>query len=323
MKIAIIGGGNVYALNLARHLHALGIEHFGIGRNGPKPRALWQIDHDYPYHVIHMVEHLDLLLEFLDRERPDVVVNFAAQGESAASFGEHTDYYYATNTLGLVRFAEALRKRDYIKRFIQAGTSECYGATARPAREDDPLKPTSPYAISKAAFDLHLQVMHRVHGFPVNILRPSNCYCPGQQLHRIIPRTVVCALSGRKLQLQGGGAVQKSYMHADDLSRAVLSVIENGTPGAIYNCGPQFPLRIIDLVRLTIAACGCRFEDVVQFVPGRIGEDAVYWLDSSTLETLTGWAPSVRLTDGLAGMAQWVRDYPEVIAMDATYRIAA
>ena len=112
MKIALTGGGNVYALNLARHLHALGIEHFGIGRNGPKPRALWQIDHDYPYHVIHMVEHLDLLLEFLDRERPDVVVNFAAQGESAASFGEHTDYYYATNTLGLVRFAEALRKRD-------------------------------------------------------------------------------------------------------------------------------------------------------------------------------------------------------------------
>jgi dTDP-glucose 4,6-dehydratase len=322
MKIAILGGGNVYALNFADHLHSLGIEHFGIGRRGPKPPGLWQVDHDYRYHVMHLVEHLAEVLAMLDRERPDIVVNFAAQGESAASFGEHTDYFYATNTLGMVRFAEELRKRDYVQRFIQAGTSEVYGSVDRPSLETDALTPTSPYAISKAAFDLHLQVMHRVHGFPVNVLRPSNCYCPGQQLHRIIPRAIICALSGRKLRLQGGGLARKSYMHATDLARAIMTVIEHGAIGETYNCGPQQPVSIRSLVASSISAAGKTWQDVVEEVPARTGEDARYWIDSLKIMEL-GWAPEISLEHGLEEMVHWVRSYPELLSMDATFKITA
>lgn len=323
MKIAIIGGGNVYALNLARHLHELGIEHFGIGRSPRKCDALWQVEHDYAYYPYHLIKHLDLALDLLDRERPDVIVNFAAQGESAASFGEQTDYYYATNTLAMVRFAEALRKRDYLRRFIQAGTSEVYGATLQPAREDDPLRPTSPYAISKAAFDQHLQVMHRVHGFPVNVLRPSNAYCPGQQLHRIIPRAIICALSGKRLQLQGGGQAQKSYMHATDLARAIVAVLERGQVGKVYNCGPDKPIRIRELVAIALEQCDKWFTNVVDDVPARTGEDSIYWIDSSELQLDTGWHPTLGLSYGLNQMVRWVRRYPELLAMDPTFRIAA
>lgn len=321
MKVALLGGGNVYALNLARYLDELGISHFGIGRTGPKKKPFWQVQHDYEFYELHLIRDLPIVLDLLDSERPDIICNFAAQGESAASFGEHTDYFYATNTLGLVRFAEALKGRAYLKRFIQAGTSEVYGSVASPSKETDPVRPTSPYAISKAAFDLHLQVMHRVHRFPVNILRPSNCYCPGQQLHRIIPRTVCCALSGEKLQLQGGGAARKSYMHARDLSRAVIAVIENGTPGAVYNCGPRDPISIRDLVEVVVAECGKELSDVAVMAQERVGEDSVYWLDSSAIEMDTGWSQSVPLVDGIKEMVQWVRTYPEIMDMDSTYRI--
>lgn len=222
-----------------------------------------------------------------------------------------------------MRFAEALRRRDWVRRFVQAGTSECYGATEWPAKETDPLRPTSPYAISKAAFDLHLQVMHRVHGFPVNVLRPSNAYCPGQQLHRIIPRAIICALSGRRLPLQGGGRAAKSYMHATDLARAVMAVIGNGRPGTIYNCGPDGPVLIRDLVMVVADACGVRFEELVEIVPQRTGEDARYWIDSAAIARDTGWSPQVGLRDGIQEMVRWVRNNPEVLTMDSTYRIAA
>lgn len=321
MKVAITGGANVYALNFARHLHELGIEHFGIGRNSRKAPAFWQVDHAYEYHALHLIDRFDEVMALLDRKRPDIVVNFCAQGESAASFGEHTDWYYATNTLALVRFAEALRKRDYLHRFIQAGTSEVYGSAQRACAESDPLQPTSPYAISKAAFDMHLQVMHRVHGFPCNVLRPSNAYCPGQQIHRIIPRTIICALSGQRLKLHGDAA--KSYIHAADLSTAIMDVIANCETGGIYNCGPAEPTRISDLVARALQACDAKWSDFVEEAPARVGEDATYWLDSSALNAATGWYPRITLEQGLEEMVRWVRAHPEIMSMDPTYRISA
>lgn len=319
----MLGGGNCYALNLARHFDALGIDHFGIGRSPRKHPALWRVDHDYRYYRAHLIHEFGAVLDILDRERPDILVNFAAQGESAASFGQHTDLFYATNTLGMVRFAEAMRSRDYLRRFIQAGTSECYGSTERPAKETDPLLPTSPYAISKAAFDQHLQVMHRIHGFPVNVLRPSNCYTPGQQLHRIIPRTICAAFTGRKLPLNGGGLAEKSYMHATDLSRAIMAVIENGTPGKVYNCGPDRPIKIRDLVEFIADMCGVRFDALVEETPARTGEDSRYWIDSSALQRDTGWQPTIKLQDGIAEMVRWARDFPEILTMSNEFRIAA
>lgn len=323
MKIAITGGGNVYALNFARYLSEIGIEHFGIGRSGPKPKPLWQVDHHYRFTALHLVDQLPAYLAILDTERPDVVVNFAAQGEGAASFGDHCDYYYTTNTVALVRLVEALRKRDYVKRFVQIGSSEVYGSVGVAATESTPLKPSSPYAISKAAFDQHLEIMYRVHGFPMNVIRPSNAYCPGQQLHRIIPQTIIKALSGGKVRLHGGGRAEKSYLHADDLSRAIVAVLERGIVGMIYNCGPEEPISIRELVRLTLERCGVRWEDAVEETADRVGQDGRYWLYSSALKTDTGWYQAVSLPHGLTGMVDWVKAYPELLAADTTFKLRA
>ena len=321
MKVAILGGGDVYALNLARHLNTLGIDHFGIGRSRLATPAFWQIDHHYPYHALHLVDHLPAIMAVLDTERPDVIVNFAAQGEGAASFAENAHYYYRTNTLGLVDLVEGLRHRPYIQRFVQIGSSEVYGSVSHAATESDPPQPTSPYAVSKAAFDQHLSIMHRIHGFRCNVIRPSNAYCPGQQAHRIIPRAIICALKGEKLPLQGGGKAEKSYIHATDLSRAIVAVLHYGEIGAIYNCGPDEPMSIKELVMGCATACGVPYSLFVQEAPDRVGQDSRYWLDSSRLKAL-GWSQTIGIMTGLYEMVEWVRKHhQELFSLDATFRI--
>lgn len=320
MKIAILGGGNVYALNFASHLSSIGIEHFGIGRTGPKPNAFWQVDHHYRFWALHLVDQLAAYMAILDTERPDVVVNFAAQGEGAASFGSDAHYYYTTNAAGLVRLVEELRKRSYVKRFVQIGSSEVYGSVEKAADEAAPLKPSSPYAVSKAAFDQHLEIMYRVHDFPMNIVRPSNAYCPGQQLHRIIPKAIICALNKEKLQLHGGGRAEKSMMHADDLSRGIMAVLERGQVGRIYNCGPEAPTPIWQVVKFVADNCGVLFDDLVERAPDRTGQDGRYWLNSSALRSI-GWAPTRQLEYGIMEMVDWIKAHPATLAMDTTFRI--
>jgi dTDP-glucose 4,6-dehydratase len=318
MKIGILGGGNCYALNLANLCKQEGIDVFGIGRSPQKVPAMWQVFHGYRYYQAHLVTQLEAVMAILGTERPDVIVNFAAQGEGQASFGEKARYFYNTNTTALADLAWCLHDNKYFKRFIQIGTSELYGSVTAPSKETDPLNPSSPYAVSKAAFDQHLGIMRRVHGFPATIIRPSNCFTRGQQLHRIIPRAIIAALSGNKLQLQGGGVAQKSYLSADDLSRAVLKSLslEQDT----FNCGPDSPVSIRHVVELCIDACGNTFDDVVELAPERQGQDSMYWIDSSKLKS-HGWKPQVSLAKGIDDMVSWVKRYPEILSMRIDWEV--
>jgi len=318
MKVALLGGGGCFALNFARLLNEQDIPHFGIGRSARKPFAFWQVDHHYKYHQLHLVDQLPAILGVLDTERPDVIVNFAAQGEGAASFGVNAPDYFQTNVVALSKLVLELQSRTYWHRFIQIGSSEVYGSPATPAQESDLLDPTSPYSISKAAFDQYLQSMYRTAKFPMNIIRPSNCYTEGQQLYRVIPKTMVMALNGQKLQLHGGGRAQKSYLHATDLSKAILRVMEVAPFGTIYNVGPDEAMSIRDLVEGIAITMGKTLEDVAEVAPDRVGQDAKYHLNVKAMKAL-GWHQEIDLTCGLTGMFKWIVAHPEVLAMSTSY----
>ena len=135
----------------------------------------------FRYLARHTTYELDLLLEFLDEEKPEIIINYAAQGEGAVSW-KNSWRFFETNSMGLARFAEELNNRSWLKHFIQIGTSEMYGSVNRAVKEDEPIKPTSPYAASKVAFDMYLLSISNFLNFPMSIIRPSNCYCPGQLL---------------------------------------------------------------------------------------------------------------------------------------------
>src|SRR3989338_169617 len=231
----ILGAGGSFGIHTALYLleHANPKKVIGIGRN-PLREEPFSLNINkqpkYEYHARHLTYELDLLLELLDQQKPEIIINYAAQGEGAVSW-KHSWRFFETNSMALAKLAEELGKRDYLERFIQIGTSELYGSVMSPSKEGDPIRHSSPYAASKAAFDLYLESMYKFCNFPMNIIRPSNSYCPGQLLHRIIPKTIVSVLKGEKVPLHGGGNAKKSYIHARDLARAISLVAEKGPLG--------------------------------------------------------------------------------------------
>jgi dTDP-glucose 4,6-dehydratase len=314
---AILGGGGSFGIHTALYLLDRADPELviGIGRNPlrPEPFSLnVERRRRYQYHAYHLTHELDLLLELLDKKRPQIIINYAAQGEGAVSW-KHSWRFFETNSMALARLSEELMKRDYLERFIQIGTSELYGAVDHPAREDDPIRPSSPYAASKAAFDLYLVSVNRFLKFPMNIIRPSNAYCPGQLLHRVIPKAVVCGLKGEKLPLHGGGRAEKSYIHARDLARAIHLVVEKAPLGTIYNAGPPEPTSIRRVVELTAQALGVPFEALCEVTGDRLGQDARYWLDSSAIKKDVGWEPQIGWEEGLQEMVRWGRTYINVL----------
>lgn len=313
----ILGGGGSFGIHTAKYLlkNASPKKVIGVGRNPLRstPFSLGiENEKGFKYFTRHITYEFDLLLELLDREMPEIIINFAAQGEGAVSW-KNSWRFFETNSLALAKLSEELMKRNWLERFIQIGTSEMYGSVDHPVKEDESIKPSSPYAASKVAFDLYLVSVFKNLGFPMNIIRPSNAYCPGQLLHRVIPRTIWCGLTGNKLPLQGGGRAEKSYIHARDLASAIL-LVSNGAPyGEIYNVGPKQPTLIREVVERTASVLGVPFSEICEIVQDRIGQDSRYWLDSAKIENTLGWVQKIGWDEGLEEMVKWGRLFSDEI----------
>src|SRR3990167_2329950 len=296
-RYVILGGGGAFAIHTAFYLLEQSANNwvYGVGRAPLRPTPFSLGIQTYPhyrYREYHITYHLAGLMEFLDWIKPQVIINFAAQGEGAVSW-EQSWRFFETNAMGLSRLVEALQKVGWLERFIQIGSSEVYGSVDHPVKEDAPIQPTSPYAASKVAFDLYLQAMWKVKGFPSVILRPSNAYCPGQLLHRVIPRAIWSGLTGRKMPLQGGGRARKSYIHARDLARAIHLVASQVPLGGLYNIGPPGPVAIRDVVMTCASILDIPFEALVEMTEDRPGQDSMYWLDSTAIKQVVGWEPTI------------------------------
>ena len=320
MKVAILGAGSCFAMNLATHLVKRGDEVLSISRSPIRPPAFTlglETEKNFRYEQAHLVTQLPRTMVLLDTFRPDLVINFAAICEVGLSWNHALDYY-ETNLMSLVRLTNELSIRSWFKKFVQIASSEVYGSVTSPATEESPVNPSSPYAVSKAAFDLHLRCIAKQQSFPAVICAPSNGYCEGQTLNRIIPKTIISALTGQKFKLQGGGYAQKSYLHADDISKGILLVASDGQLGETYNVGPLNPLSIRLIVSLLANMFGKSLEDVCEVAPERVGQDSCYWLNSDKIKSL-GWKQEVGLATGFSRMVDWVRRYPELLTMDQSY----
>lgn len=319
----ILGGNGVFGVHMVKYLLQNVPDAYVVcvGRNIEKPPA-FSLHHGiddarYEYHQIHVVFEPERLQELFAAKQPSVIINIAAQGEGAASW-KSSWRFYDTNATALARMVEPLIGASWLQKWVQIGSSEVYGSADRPSQEDDPIRPSTPYAVSKAAADLHLQAIHRVRDFPMNVLRPSNAYGSGQQLHRVIPKTILCALLGRKLPLQGGGQARKSYIHAQDLARGIHWVAERAPAGEIYNMGPADSTAIRTLVEIVCARLEIPFDQVVEMAPDRPGQDAQYLLDSSKILKDVGWKPEISLEDGLAETIEWAREHLDYLAKQPT-----
>jgi dTDP-glucose 4,6-dehydratase len=315
MKYCLLGGAGVFALHTAKFLLEKKETELvlSIGRNPQKKEAftlgVGKNDKRYIYKSCHIVYEQDFLFEFFEKYQPDYIINFAAL--AYATSWEKSFRYYDTNVSAVTKIVEYLLNKKFLKKFLQVGTSELYGPVDRPANEDHPLNPTSPYAVSKLAADMHLESMFKVKQFPMNVIRPSNGYGSGQLLYRIIPKAAYLILKGKKFQLEGGGVVKKSFMHCRDIAEAIYLILVKGKLGEIYNAGPEQPSSMRNLIDITCKILKKNFDECIEITKGRVGEDKQYWLDSSKLFNDTGWEPKITLEEGIKETVDWVKNNME------------
>ncbi len=200
---------------------------------------------------------------------------------------------------------------DFLQRYVHVTTPEVYGNTDGFIKEDAPFNPSTPYAVTRAAADMSLRTYFEAYHFPVVFTRAANVYGPGQQLYRIVPRTILFILIGRKLQLHGGGHSRRSFIHMRNVSDATWRITTKAPVGETYHISTREIVTIRELVERMCHKLGARFEDSVEIVGERLGKDAAYVLDSTKLRNTLGWRETVSLDAGLDECIAWVKENVE------------
>ncbi len=210
-----------------------------------------------------------------EAEKPDVVVNFAAESHVDRSIKD-PEIFLRTNVIGTSVLLDACRIYG-IQRFHQVSTDEVYGDLPhdRPDlffTEDSPVRASSPYAASKASADLLVQAYHRTFGVPATISRCSNNYGPYQFPEKLIPLMVVNAFQDQPLPVYGKGENVRDWLYVEDHCSAIDEILLKGTAGELYNIGGHNERTNLEVVR-TILHEVRKPEELIQFVQDRPGHD--------------------------------------------------
>ena len=263
---------------------------------------------NYRYHQLDLNRDLEALLELLDTERPELIVNFAAQSEVAPSW-EHPNHWFQTNTVALARLVNHLARQNYLQRYLHISSPEVYGTCVGTVDEASPVNPSTPYAVSKVAADMLLDVYHQQYAFPLVTVRATNVYGARQQLFKIIPRSAIYMKQGKVIPLHGGGVSVKSFIHIRDVSRGELAILEHGELGRIYHLSPDRGIAVREVVERVAEKLAKRFDDVCEVVDERRGQDAAYVIDSTLAREKFGWQPQIAFDEGLDEVLRWVEQY--------------
>ena len=247
-----------------------------------------------------------LVNSLVAEERPDVIVNFAAESHVDRSILSPAPVF-ETNLRGTFTMLEAARTHNTPK-YVQISTDEVYGSIDPPhdADENYPLRASSPYSASKAGSDMLALSYYITYKMPVTVTRASNNYGPYQFPEKLIPLMISNAMEGQPLPIYGDGQQVRDWLYVDDHARAILAVIERGRPGEIYNIGGSRALPNLDVVRKILTAVG-QPESLMQTVKDRPGHDRRYALSSEKLMRETGWKALVPFEEGLRATIDWYR----------------
>lgn len=248
-----------------------------------------------------------------EEEHPDVVVNFAAESHVDRSIS-NPGVFLHTNIIGTQVVMDACVKYG-VRRFHQVSTDEVYGdlpldTCSGRFSEDSPLRPSSPYAASKAAADLLVLAYHRTYDLPVTISRSSNNYGRYQFPEKLIPLMVLNAIEGKPLPVYGTGMNVRDWLFVDDHCKAIDMILVYGREGAVYNIGGDCELPNIEVVRRICHILGAN-EKLITSVPDRKGHDLRYAVDHSLITEELGWRPEMGFDEGMSRTVRWYIDNPE------------
>jgi len=310
-KILIIASNSFTGSHLTHYCLKKGYQVFGISRSREYPSVLLPYRYrgdpkNFTFHQMDINKDLKQILKLADKEKPDIIANYAAQGEVRNSW-RYPDQWYETNCMGIVRLTDELRKREYVQKYISASTPEVYGTTKNNLKESHNYFPSTPYAASKLAGDLHLITLFKRYNFPVVFTRSANVFGIHQQLYRIIPRTIIYLKMRKKIQLHGEGKSRRSFVHIRDVVEATMRVAEGGINGEVYHISlSEGQISIFSLVKMICQMMNCNFENSVELVEQNFGQDSKFSISSNKIRTELGWKPKISLEQGIQETIDWI-----------------
>jgi len=264
-----------------------------------------EINNKFVFLKLDLNYHTQEIVDAVKQYKVTHIVNFAAQGMVAQSW-VNPDQWFRTNALSLALLIKNIYKINHIESFVQASTPEVYGVCDN-ASESRCYAPSTPYAASKVAADGLLHAYFKSHGFPVRFTRSANVYGAGQQLYRIIPKTVMTILKQGKLPLHGGGTSVRSFIHMNDVSDATYKIACSGINGEIYHVSGSQVVSIKELVFMICHLMEVNPQDYVLESAQRSGADSLYLLNAEKIEHQLNWKPVVNLELGLEEVIDWVK----------------
>ncbi len=281
---------------------------------------------DDPDHVfVHgSIGDRDLVRRLLAEQRPQAIVNFAAESHVDRSIDTPGAFIH-TNVVGTFELLEAARhywrelpedERDAF-RFLHVSTDEVYGSLGETGKftEETPYRPNSPYSASKAGSDHLVRAYHHTYGLPTLTTNCSNNYGPYQFPEKLIPLMILNALEGKPLPVYGQGLNVRDWLYVEDHCRAIERVLEAGRPGEVYNVGGDNEKRNIEVVRTICRILdrlhpqGRPHERLITFVADRPGHDLRYAIDAGKIRRELGWRPEETFESGIEKTVRWYLEH--------------
>ncbi|WP_128905739.1 dTDP-glucose 4,6-dehydratase [Halorubrum amylolyticum] len=304
MRVLVTGGAGFIGSNFVHHLlettdhHAVTLD--SLTYAGTTENLSEVLDHERHRFVEGDIRDEELVGDLV--EDCDVIVNFAAESHVDRSIKD-AEPFVSTNVDGTRTLLDAALEHG-LDTFVQISTDEVYGTIeSGSVTEEAPFDPRNPYSATKASADLLALSYHTTHDLPVIVTRSSNNYGPYQHREKLIPKFITRAAAGETLPVYGDGSNVREWLYVEDNCRAIMTVLENGAPGEVYNIGSGTELTNIDVTERIIEIVGGS-EDQIEFVEDRPGHDQRYSLDATKLRSL-GWEPERSFEDGLAETVEY------------------
>lgn len=308
MKLLVTGGLGFIGSNFVkfilgsrRDLEVTNLDNLSYGSN---PDNLRNLAGEGTYRLVEGdISNLELTSKIV--ADVDVIVNIAAETHVDRSIAT-PDSFFKSNTLGTYTLLESIRrhsKRD--PRFVQVGTDEVYGDLLEGSfSENDVLKPSSPYAASKAAAEMFVMAYHRTYGLRTIVTRCTNNFGPFQFPEKLIPKTIIRSILNLKVPVYGSGKQVRDWIYVTDHCEAIDLIADKGTPGTMYNIAGGNQLENVKLVEAILEILG-KTKSLIEHVEDRPGHDARYSLDASRLTNALGWKPRYKFREALRATVSW------------------
>ena len=307
LRILVTGGLGFIGSNFIRYMlkkhqeiEIINIDNLSFGSN---PENLRDIEQDKRYSFVKGdINDNELLFRIM--KNADAVINFAAQTHVDRSITDPFPFL-SSNTVGVVSLLETIRKVNDEARFLHISTDEVYGdITTGSFREGDRLKPSSPYAASKAAADMFVLAYHRTYGLNTIIARCTNNFGPYQFPEKLIPKTIIRAQMNMSIPVYGTGENVRDWIYVLDFCEAIDLLLQKGRSGEVYNvsAGNEYPN--IEVVKKILRIMN-KSESLITFVEDRPGHDIRYSLNSSKIRDELGWKPRYGFDEALKETVKW------------------